>query len=905
MPLSKIQFKPGIDKEGTIYSNEGGYYSCDKIRFRSGYPEKIGGWINYSYSYTYKGISRAMFNWVTYDSYNLLALGTNERYYVEQGGFYNDITPIRSGPTTLGASPIATTNGSKLVTITATGHGASMNSWVNITTTAAVNGLTLNGYYEIVSVPDANTFTIASIAECLGTISNASGTPTLNVTSVTNGCFYVGQTIYGLGIASGTTITALGTGTGGTGTYTVSISQNVQSTTIYATRAATGTGTGGGTVNVTYLLNSGSSTVTTAVGWGSGGWGSGGWGMSTGTVGTTVPLRLWSQDLFEQDLIFSPVGGDIYYWTKDTTTYARAVTLQSKCNSTTKILTATTTYSNPGATSITIANTDGINTGSVISGFDIPSSTYVTTAWNYSTTLTLSNALTSISATATIAGGTSLTVTAGGTGMAAGMIVTGSGIPAGTSITGTFPNFTLSAASTNAVGVAITAGGIKSGETITVGFAGRHAPNKTNYVIASDTSHFTIALGSKPYDPTNFDPTFDPMLVRWSDQENPFDWVPDVANQSGEQHLSNGSYLVAAQNARQEILVWSDVALFSMQYLGPPYVWGFNLIGDNTSIASANAAIAVNTVTYWMGVDKFYSYNGRLETLSCTIWKFVYDNINRSQLSQVVCGSNEGFSEIWWHYPSRNSTINDSYVIYNYLENTWYYGTMNRSAWLDSPLRSNPMACFSLQNSFLNADVTSTQDTITLVDSGSYPTAGTVYIESEQITYTGNSNNTLTGCIRGANSTTAATHLKYTSAVYYVPNQVMFHEYGVDDQSCTTTAPIAAYLESSDFDIGDGNNFSFVWRVVPDLTFRNSTAESPRVMLSLKARLNSGSAYTTAFTDPTNVTRTATVPVEQYTGQVYTRIRGRQMAFRVESVDLGVAWQVGAMRIDLRQDGRR
>lgn len=905
MALSKIQFKPGIDKEGTVYSNEGGYYNCDKIRFRSGYAEKIGGWINYSYSYTYKGIARAMFNWVTYDSYNLLAVGTNERYYVEQGGFYNDITPIRSGPITLGATPITTTNASKLVAIAATGHGTSVNSWVYLTTTAAVNGLTLNGYYEVVSVVDANNFTISSIAECVGTISNASGTPILNVTSVTNGCLYVGQSIYGLGIASGTTITALGTGTGGTGTYTVSVSQNVQSSTIYASRAATGAGAGGGTVTVTYLINSGSSTVTTAVGWGSGGWGSGGWGLSTGTVGTTVPLRLWSQDMYEQDLIFAPVGGNIYYWTKDTTTYARAITLQAKADSVTKILTTTTAYSNPGSTSITIANTDSINTGSVISGFDIPTGTYVTTAWDYSTTLTLSGALTSISATATITGTTTLTITAGGVGMVAGMIVTGSGIPAGTSITGTSPTFTLSAASTNAVGVAITAGGIKSGETITVKFAGLHTPNKTNYVIASDTSHFTIALGSKPYDPTNFTPTFDPMLVRWSDQDNPYDWVPDVTNQSGEQHLSNGSYLIAAQNARQEILVWSDVALFSMQYLGPPYVWGFNLIGDNTSIASANAAIAVNTVTYWMGVDKFYLYNGRLETLSCTLWKFVYDNVNRSQLSQIVAGTNEGFSEVWWHYPSKNSVINDSYIIYNYLENTWYYGTMNRSAWLDSPLRSRPMACFSLQNSFLNADITSTATTITLVDSSSYPPTGTVYIDYEQITYTGNADNTLSGCVRGANSTTAAAHTKYSGVVYFVPNQVMFHEYGVDDESCTTTVPIAAYLESSDFDIGDGNNFSFVWRIVPDLTFRNSTAESPRVMLTMKARLNSGSAYTTALTDPTNVTRTASVPVEQYTGQVYTRIRGRQMAFRVDSSDLGVAWQVGAMRIDLRQDGRR
>jgi len=777
MPLFKLALKPGINKEGTSYSNEGGYYNCDKVRFRSGYAEKLGGWLNQSYNYTFSGVCRALFNWVTYASKNLLAVGTSQKYYIENDGVYYDITPIRTGPITLAATPIATSNGSKVVTITAASHGATVGTFVIITSTAAVGGLTISGEYVIITTPTANTFTIAS--------------PT----------------------------------------------------------AASANATGGGTVTVTYLLNAGGASYTLGLGWGSGSWGSGGWGASA-TTSVTVPQRYWAQDIYEEDLIFCEIGGDLYYWQQDTTTYARAITLQSYINTQYKTEVLTTAASAAGVSTITVAFTDGINTGCVITGTNIAAGTYVASTWNYSTTIPLTNDT----------------------------------VPAGSIITGA---------------------GVALGATITVNYAGRHAPNKTSFVLASDTSHFTIAFGSKPYNPENFNPTYDPMLVRWSDQNNPYEWVPETTNQSGEQHLSNGSYLVSAVNTRQEILVWSDAAVYNMQYVGPPYVWNFTLIGDNTSIISPNAIISVNTVVYWMGVDKFYMYNGRLQTLNCTLWKFVYDNLNKSQKTQVVCGSNEGFSEVWWFYPSSTSQVNDSYVIYNYLEETWYYGTLNRSAWLDSPLRAYPMAAFSIQTSVLAADINATANTVSVIDGSTYPASGTITIDSEQITYTSVTGNSLAGCVRGANSTTAASHLMYTPVTYNVANQIAFHEYGNDDQMSTTAIPIASYLESSDFDIDDGHNFGFIWRVIPDITFRGSGTTSPKVMLSIKARVNSGSSYTTAFTDPTNVTRTVTAPVEQYTGQVYTRSRGRQIAFRVDSTDLGVAWQVGAMRIDVRKDGRR
>jgi hypothetical protein len=311
-------------------------------------------------------------------------------------------------------------------------------------------------------------------------------------------------------------------------------------------------------------------------------------------------------------------------------------------------------------------------------------------------------------------------------------------------------------------------------------------------------------------------------------------------------------------------------------------------------------------------VDKFYAYAGTVSPLPCTLRQFVFGNINLSQAYQIVCGSNEGYNEVWWHYPSAGSQVNDSYVIYNYLEKTWYYGSMNRTAWLDSALRSYPMAAFSVQNSYLNETLTTTDTDISLINTLSYPYAGSIQIDSEIITYTGNSGNTLTGCTRGALGTTAATHTIYTVAPNYVPNQVMYHELGVDDGSLPVSVAIEAFIQSSDFDIGDGHNFGFVWRMLPDVTFNGSTVNNPQLTMQLKPRQNSGTAYNVPSVDavvsannfdPTTGARYYTI--ETYTGQVYTRLRGRQMAFRVYSTALGVNWQLGVPRIDIRPDGRR
>jgi hypothetical protein len=731
MPLQKLELRPGVNRESTTYANEGGYYASDKVRFRSGFPEKIGGWQSISTNNsTFKGICRHIWNWITSVNQNLLSLGTNQKVYVELGGEYHDITPLGS-TISLGAAPFSTTNGSKAVTVTVTGHNTTIGTYVNFSGATAVAGLTLNGEYEVQAVPTAN------------------------------------------------------------------------SIVIYSPTAANATTTGGGSsVVAAFDIDAGNAIYTSTVGWGAPPWGAGGWGSATGSG---VPMRLWSMFNYADDLIFAERSGEIYYWTTNVSTWPRATTLEEKANTVTKV--STTANFSSGATTITVADTLGINSGSVVSGTSIPAGAYVTTAWDGSTSVPISVA-----------------TTASGTGV-----------------------------------------------DVSFSYAGRHVPNEVNMIINSPTNDFVIAIGSTPYDPTSFNTSFDPLLVRWSDQANGFEWVPEVTNQSGEQRLSHGSYLITALHTRQEILVWSDTALFSMQYVGAPFVWSFTLLDQDVSVASQDSVITVNNVVYWMGRDKFFVYSGRVETLPCTLRQYIFSDINYDQIEQVVAGANEGFNEVWWFYPSASSTTNDRYVIYNYLERIWYYGTINRTAWSEHSQRNNPIATFSVQNSFLTTDINTSIASVALIDASTYLNSGTVLIGSEKITYTGKTGNTLTGCTRGAEGTTAASHTIYTAVTYTVPNQAMLHEVGTDDYSLPTPVPIAAYVETSDFDIQDGHNFGYVWRMLPDLTFTGSVAGTPSVTMTVRPRQNSGVNYSSA-NQPT-VTRTSTVPIEQYTGQVYTRLR--------------------------------
>ena len=545
--------------------------------------------------------------------------------------------------------------------------------------------------------------------------------------------------------------------------------------TITAASQASSTATGGGTVYAVYQVDVGPAYAVPLTGWGAGAWGSGAWG-----VGTTSndAMRLWSQSNFGQDLIYGPRGGPLYYW-RASIGYQPSIvtmTIATPC-------VVTSTIILPDLSPIVFETTGALPTGLLVG-------TIYYTRYVSSTTFNLS-------ATPT------------------GSLINTSGSQSGThSISPRGMNITTFAAASN-------------------------CPIIQNYILVSDTSRYVFAFGCNALGST----TQDPMQIRWSDQESAVQWTPSATNTAGDLRLSHGSKIVTAMQARQEILVWTDSSLYSLQYVGAPVVWGSQLVGDNISVAGENAVGYANGVAYWMGIDKFYKYDGRTQTLSCDLRQFVFENINKSQFDQVMAGTNEGFNEVWWFYCSLNSTVVDSYVVYNYLEpdgkggtGVWYYGSMGRTAWLDSGLRDYPIAA----------------------------------------TYNYN---------------------------------IVDHEVGVDDNTTSTTAPIEAYITSAEFDIDDGDRFGFIWRVLPDITFRGSTADSPQVTMYLKPMQNSGSGYN----DPQSVggnasatiTRTAVLPIEAFTGQIYTRVRGRQMAMEVRSTAEGVTWQLGSPRLDIRQDGRR
>ncbi len=358
-------------------------------------------------------------------------------------------------------------------------------------------------------------------------------------------------------------------------------------------------------------------------------------------------------------------------------------------------------------------------------------------------------------------------------------------------------------------------------------------PTVQKFTFISDTSRFVFAFGCNDYGSS----IQDPMLIRWSDQENAVDWTVSATSQAGSLRFSHGSELITCLQTRQEIVVWTDSAIYSIQYLGVPAVWGSQLLSDNISIESQNCVALASGVVYWMGVDKFYKYDGRVQTLRCDLRQHVFSDINQAQAQQIFAGTNEGFNEVWWFYCSANSFVVDKYVVYNYAEDIWYYGTLGRTAWLDSGLREYPLAA----------------------------------------TYS---------------------------------NNLVNHEQGVDNNENGVALPIAASISSSEFDIDDGHNFGFIWRVLPDLTFRGSLGDlAPQCVMTLIPLVNSGSGYTdprsTNGTSNATIQRIATAPVEEFTGQVYIRVRGRQLVFKIESNRLGTAWQLGAPRIDIKSDGRR
>ena len=623
MPLQKLQFKPGVNRDQTNYTNEGGWFQCDKVRFRSGYPQKIGGWLRYG-TFTIIGICRQMFNWITTQSDNFLAMGTSKKVYLEAGTEVYDITPLQHTSTTLGASagPFTATSGSPTLT-------------VSYSTDTAYN-------------PEVGNYVTFSGAASLG------GNITADV----------------LNKAFGYEILTVDTGAK---TYTINVGVNAN---------GSDTGKGGATVTAKYDIDVGYDVDVYGYGWGAGAWGRLGWGSGAVTP-VVLQQRDWFFNNFDNDLVMNIRNGPIYYWERSAGVTSRAALLSA-------------------------------------------------------TTLN--------------------------------------------------------------------------------GVAPADVPTEVTEILVSQNDKHLLAFGATPYGGG----TFDPLLIRWATQDQPNVWTPLTTNSAGFLRLSRGSKIVCAITTRQEILVYTEGTLNSLQFLGTADVFGIQELADNISIISPRSVAVVNNVAYWMGKDKFYAYSGRVETLPSTLRNHVFTNLNFAQADQIVSGTNEGWNEIWWFYPTANSQVNDAYVVYNHLEKIWYYGTIHRTAWLDSPVREYPQAV------------------------GDY--------------------------------------------------KLYNHELGTNDD----TLPLAANIASSDFDLVDGDQFILTKRIIPDISFSGSTANTPTATMYIKPRNFPGNAYTN--TESQNVIETS---VDVYTEQIFMRARARQMAIEIASTELNVQWQLGSPRLDGRPDGRR
>ena len=622
MPLQKIIFKPGINREGTAYDNEGGWFDCNLVRFRKGRPEKFGGWEKLTSS-TYLGTARALHSFISLDGTKYLGVGTHLKYYIESGGSFNDVTPIRL-TTSAGDVTFSASNGDATITVADTAHGAVQNDFVTFSGASSLGGnitaAVLNQEYQVATVVNANSYTI-----------EAKDT-------------------------TGTTVTANSSDTGNGGSSTVGA----------------------------YQINVGLDVYVAGTGWGVNGWGEGTFGSSS-SLGNTNQLRLWTHDNFGEDLIINARNGGIFKWTEN----------------------------------------DGVSTRAV----------------------QLSN-------------------------------ITGANL----------------------------------------------VPTVGLQVITSEVDRHLIVLGADPISGSSRTGTIDPMLVAFSDQENALDFEPLTTNTAGSLRLSSGSSIIGAVKSRQETLIWTDTALYSMQFIGPPFTFGINLINEGTGLVGPKAAVTAPQGVYFMSYNNFYIYNGSVQHLPCSVHNYVFNDINLGQSFKIHAFTIADKNEVGWFYCSKSSNEIDRYVIYNYSENIWFYGQLVRTAWLDSGTENFPRATGS--------------------------------------------------------------------------NLLFQHETGFDDDGSPMTN---VFIESADIDIGDGQQFSFIKRIIPDYKFIEDE-NNGNVNIVLKTRNFPGDSLTTNSTNAISAT----------TQQVFVRSRSRQMALRFESDDdatnngnLSIGWRLGATRVDIKPDGKR
>ena len=702
MPLTKLNFKPGIVSDITSYSNEGGYVDGDKIRFRLGFPEKIGGWEKAN-SNTYEGTARSIHNWSALDGSNYLGLGTTSKYYIEEGGSFNDITPNRA--TTTNGITFSATNGSATITVTDSSHGAVEGDFVTISDSASLGGnitaAVLNKEHKIVTVTTANAYTITASATANSSDTGTGGAGVDGVYQINVGLdSTVGGTGWGAGLFGGVTTTALQTQLNEaldnsetavdvddeTGITTANdlilvdeelmlVAGDTDDNTLNVTRGSSGT---------TAVAHDDNTLVRLALGNANSDDDFTGWGIASAGAKTTNELRIWSEDNFGEDLLINPRDGSVFYWDRTNNLSTRAVEISTE-----------------------------------------------------------------------------------------------------------------------------------SGASNT--------PTIAKQIMVSDQDRHVIAFGTNTLGTT----VQDPLLIRFSSQESLVDWTPTATNTAGDLRLGGGSEFIQAVETKQAILVFTDKTLHAMKFIGPPFTFGLQELSKNITIMSPKSAVAVDDTVYWMGQDSFYVYgSGQTQQLPCTVKDKVFLDLNAEQSEKVYAGVNSEFGEIIWFYPSTSSSNNSNYVIFNYNDKTWYYGTLARDVWLDRGLRKNPIA--------------------------------------------GNGG--------------------------YIYNQ----EVGFDDDG----SPMSSFIESAPMDIGDGDKFSFIRRIIPDITFNGSTAlSSPNATFTIKARNFPGANFNDSNTGTT--TRTSTSPIEAFTEKLDVRVRGRSFALRVASEALGSKWKLGSPRVDIRPDGRR
>jgi len=778
MPLTALKFKPGINRESTSYSNEGGWFNGDKIRFRFGNVEKIGGWSTYSDN-TFLGSCRALFSWVALDATKYLGIGTNLKYYIADGGQYNDITPIRN-TTSAGDVTFAATDGSSVITVTDAAHGAVLNDFVTFSGAASLGG------------------------NVTAAILNAEH----QVTSVTNNNIY---------------------------TITVSVTAN-----------SSDSGDGGSSVVGAYQVNTGLDTNFFGTGWGAGVWN----GVDTDELTTTIA----------EDLDASETGVDVAsatgISTSDVIDVGGELMLVSGISSNTLTVTrghggtTAAVHSSGELVRLVLGNATAaddtvtlINDGSGLSA--TATTVTVDSAANFASSgyIKINDEIieytgtTSTTFTGLIRGSLSTTATTHSDNDAVIEAAFGWGMPAEGTVSGavltnwTHDNFgedLLLNIKNGGIFYWDRTSGTSSRAVALSSLSGSNlAPTVAKQIMVSDQDRHVIAFGC---DGETSIGTQDPLLIRFGSQESLLDFQTSPTNTAGELRISTGSEIVVAIQTKQQILVFTDVSLHGMQFLGPPFTFGLTEISRNITIASPNAAVAVNDFVFWMGSKEFYVYGGTVQRLPCTVLDYVFSDFNRDQIGKVYAGHNSSYGEVWWFYPSNNSTTNDRYVIYNYQEKIWYFGTLARTAWVDRGINQYPIAAST-------------------------------------------------------------------------DNKLYYHEFGQDDGSTNPPSAISANVESSQMDIGDGDKFTLVRRVLPDITFRDSTNETPRVNMVVKTRNFPGVTFNE--TSSNQVAQSVSTPVELFTEQLHVRLRGRSFAFRVESDVTGVMWRLGTPRLDVRPDGRR